>query len=135
MGQFATRELLVHEREQTMTIAKSRLLEVAQVGVIAGVAGGLAEVAWISIYGAVSGVSVDIVAEEITRSIVPHASFSSVWAGILIHLTLAVSLGVGGGLRDPPFAWVWPRLCRIQSRDPDACHSMGREFSSRPALS
>jgi hypothetical protein len=36
-----------------MTIAKSRLLEVAQVGVIAGLAGGLAEVAWISIYGAI----------------------------------------------------------------------------------
>jgi hypothetical protein len=77
-----------------MTIAKSRLLEVAQVGVIAGLAGGLAEVAWISIYGAISGVSVDIVAEEITRSIAPHASSSSVWVGILIHLTLAVSLGV-----------------------------------------
>ena len=76
-----------------MTIAKSRLLEVAQVGVIAGLAGGLAEVAWITIYGAISGVSVDIVAEEITRSIAPHASSSSV-CGILIHLTLAVSLGM-----------------------------------------
>lgn len=77
------------------SLSRRRLLKVAQVGVIAGVAGGLAEVAWISIYGAISGVSVDIVAEEITRSIVPHASSSSVWAGILIHLTLAVSLGVG----------------------------------------
>jgi hypothetical protein len=78
-----------------MTIAKSRLLEVAQVGVIAGLAGGLTEIAWISIYGAISGVSVDIVAQEITRSIAPHASSFSVGAGILIHLTLAVGLGVG----------------------------------------
>jgi len=78
-----------------MTITKSRLLKVAQVGVIAGLAGGLAEIAWISIYGTISGVSVDSVAQEITRSIAPHASSSSVWAGILIHLTLAVGLGVG----------------------------------------
>jgi hypothetical protein len=77
-----------------MTIAKSRLLEVAQVGVVAGLAGGLAEIAWISIYGVISGVSVDIVAQEITRSIAPHASSFSEWAGILIHLTLAVGLGV-----------------------------------------
>ena len=81
-----------------MTIGKPRLLEVAQVGVIAGLAGGLAEVAWISTYGAISGVSVDLVAREITRSIVPYASYSSVWAGIFIHLILAVGLGVGVAL-------------------------------------
>jgi hypothetical protein len=81
-----------------MTIGKSRLLEVAQVGVIAGLAGGLAEVAWISIYGAISGVSADLVAQEITRSIAPYASYSPVLAGILIHLILAVGLGVGVAL-------------------------------------
>lgn len=78
-----------------MTIGKSRLREVAQVGVIAGLAGGLAEVAWISIYCAISGVPVDLVAQEVTRSIAPYASYSSVWAGIVIHLILAVCLGMG----------------------------------------
>lgn len=81
-----------------MTTAKSRLLEVAQVGVIAGLAGGLAEVAWVSIYCAISEVSVDLVAQEVTRSIAPYASYSSVWSGILIHLILAVALGVGVAL-------------------------------------
>jgi hypothetical protein len=75
-----------------MTIAKSRLLEVAQVGVIAGLAGGLTEIAWISIYGAISGVSVDIVAQEITRSIAPHASsFSGGLGSLFISLSLSVS--------------------------------------------
>ena len=81
-----------------MTIGKSRLREVAKVGVIAGLAGGLAEVAWISIYCTISGVPVDLVAQEVTRSIAPYASYSSVWAGILIHLILAVGLGIGVAL-------------------------------------
>ena len=107
-----------------MTIAKSRLLEVAQVGVIAGLAGGLAEVAWISIYGAISGVSVDIVAEEITRSIAPHASSSSVWVGILIHLTLAVSLGVAVAFAIRLLLLPAPTHCL------ECCDAPWREFSS-----
>ena len=111
-----------------MTIAKSRLLEVAQVGVVAGLAGGLAEVAWISIYGAISGVSVDIVAEEIAVDCTARFVLLSVgwdpYSSYSRHRSRR-----GGGVRDPPsIAWVWPRLCRIQSCDPDACHNMGREF-------
>jgi hypothetical protein len=80
-----------------MTTAKSRFVEVAHIGIIAGLAGGLAEVAWIGVYGAVSGVSLDLVGQEVTRSIVPNfgASSSSAWVGILIHLILAICLGVG----------------------------------------
>ena len=80
-----------------MTTAKSCFVEVAHIGIIAGLAGGLAEVAWIGFYGAISGVSVDLVAQEVTRSIVPSfgASSSSAWVGILIHLILAIGLGVG----------------------------------------
>jgi hypothetical protein len=76
--------------------AKSRFLEVAHIGIIAGLAGGLAEVAWIGVFGAVSGVSVGLVAQELTRSIVPSfgASSLSAWVGILIHLVLAIGLGV-----------------------------------------
>ena len=79
-----------------MTITKARFLEVARVGVIAGLAGGLAEVAWIIVYGALSGVSVESVGQEITRSIVPSyaASSSAALIGILIHLILAVGLGI-----------------------------------------
>src|SRR5262249_54157975 len=80
-----------------MIAAKTRFLEVAHVGIIAGLAGGLAEVAWIGVYGAISGVSVDLVAQGVTRSIVPSfgASSSSAWVGIFIHLILAIGLGVG----------------------------------------
>jgi hypothetical protein len=80
-----------------MPTAKSCFLEVAHIGIIAGLAGGLAEVTWIGVYGAVSGVSVDLVGQEVTRSIVPSfgASSSSAWVGILIHFILAICLGVG----------------------------------------
>ena len=79
-----------------MTTAKSSFIEIARFGVLAGLAGGLAEVVWIGVYGALSGTSVDLLAREVTRSIVPSygASSSSAWLGILIHLILAVGLGI-----------------------------------------
>jgi hypothetical protein len=97
MERFATRDLLACERGQTMTTVKTRFLEVVYVGIIAGLAGGLAEVAWISVYGAISGVSIDLVATEVTRSILPSfgASSSSAWVGVLIHFILAIGLGMG----------------------------------------
>ena len=79
-----------------MTTAKSRFIDVVRFGVFAGLAGGLAEVVWIGVYGALSGASVDLLAWEITTSIVPSygASSSSAWLGVLIHLMLAVALGI-----------------------------------------
>jgi hypothetical protein len=74
----------------------ARFLETVRVGVIAGLAGGLTEVAWIVVYGALSGVSINLVGQEVTRSILPSysASSSAALIGILIHLILAVGLGI-----------------------------------------
>jgi hypothetical protein len=80
-----------------MTTTKSWLSDVVRIGIIAGLTGGLAEIVWIGLYGALSGASVDLVAGEITRSIVPsyRASSLSAWLGIVIHLVLAAAIGVG----------------------------------------
>ena len=61
---------------------------------IAGLAGGAAEIAWVFAYGAFAGVSATDVAREVTASLVPGGSS---WAaapalGVAIHLGLSVAL-------------------------------------------
>jgi len=68
-----------------------------RVGVLGGFAGGLAEIAWIWTYGVVTGAPLLPVARGIVESTVPQVA-SSAWAptlGIVIHLGLAVLLGIG----------------------------------------
>jgi len=63
---------------------------------IAGLAGGLAEVAWIAIYGSVSPVGAAEVGRAITATVLPAAIEAS-WAplaGAFIHLALSLLLGV-----------------------------------------
>ncbi len=70
--------------------------EILRVGALGGMAGGLAEVAWVSAYGAVTGAPLLPVARGIVESTVPQFA-ASAWApalGILIHLGLAVLLGI-----------------------------------------
>jgi hypothetical protein len=42
----------------------------------------------------------DLLAQEVTRSIAPSfgASSSSAWVGVLVHFILAIGLGVGVGV-------------------------------------
>ena len=77
-----------------------RLRSAFAVFVLAGLAGGLAEVAWVWIYSVFAPVH----AEKILRQIV--ASFSSTLAassaapaiGLVIHFILAIALAIGFGL-------------------------------------
>jgi hypothetical protein len=80
-----------------MSTLKSRFAETLLVGMLAGIAGGLAEVGWIAFYGAATGAPTDLVAQGVVRSMFPvfGASHSSVWLGILIHLALAIALALG----------------------------------------
>lgn len=66
------------------------------IGTVAGIAGGLAEIAWIALYGVVTGAQTERVSRGITSSVIPTlaASSWSSWLGIAIHLGLAIALGL-----------------------------------------
>jgi hypothetical protein len=75
---------------------QSRLdsIKTARVGVLAGAAGGLAEVAWISLYAVASGADAAQVARGVSAAFGAGALAASVQLGIIIHMALAIVLGV-----------------------------------------
>ena len=81
-----------------MRTSKSpRLIETLTLGALGGFAGGAAEIGWIGLYGAATGTPTDPIARGIVESAIP-AMATSAWAvelGVLIHLCLAVALGIG----------------------------------------
>lgn len=66
---------------------KSRIL-------VAGLAGGVAEIVWVLAYGAFASVSAAEVAREVTASVFPGAASApgGLALGIGIHLTLSIAL-------------------------------------------
>jgi hypothetical protein len=78
-----------------MARTASRFVKILYVGALAGLAGGVAEILWISMYGTVAGMPIGSVAQEVTKSILPALGDSSwsVGLGIMAHLVLAVALG------------------------------------------
>jgi hypothetical protein len=77
-------------------------LETIRYGVIAGAAGGLAEIAWVSLYAAVTGGNVAVLARGVTTAagVGGRLSASPEGLGVAIHMALAVTLGVALA-----FAW------------------------------
>jgi hypothetical protein len=78
------------------TLKSLRLVEILAIGALGGIAGGLAEIVWIVLYGAATGTPTSSVADGIVRTLIPAlaASSWSVWLGIFIHLGLATLLGL-----------------------------------------
>ena len=67
----------------------------AMAGVIAGLAGGTAEVVWIWLYGTITGNDAGLVARAVTDAVgVDSHWLSPVYLGLAIHMTLAAALGV-----------------------------------------
>ena len=65
-------------------------------GILAGIMGGLAEVAWITLYQQAGGVDASVVARGVTDSLAPSLA-GGTWAvvlGLTIHMTIAAALGV-----------------------------------------
>ncbi len=66
-----------------------------QLILIASLAGGLAEIIWVSLYASFTSLTATTIAREVTASLLPAyaAGVTGVWLGIVIHMLLAVTLG------------------------------------------
>jgi len=73
-----------------------RLRAVLRTGLIAGFAGGAAEIAWIALYAQLSGTDAAAVAGGVTASLFPAlgAGGVAVPLGIALHIGLALMLGM-----------------------------------------
>lgn len=74
----------------------TKQLEILQKGAIAGLAGGLAEIAWVSAYSAYAGGDPAILARGVTTAAGVSALLpaSPVVLGIAVHMVLASALGI-----------------------------------------
>ncbi len=80
-------------------------LEIFRTGAFAGAAGGLAEIAWVTLYAGVTGGDPAVLARGVTTAAGVSALLpaSPVIVGIAVHMTLAVTLGIA-------LAFVWSAL-------------------------
>jgi hypothetical protein len=71
-------------------------LETARHGVIAGAAGGLAEIAWVTLYAGMTGGNPAMVARSVTTAAGVSALLPAapVALGVSVHMALAVTLGL-----------------------------------------
>ncbi len=69
---------------------------ILRVGVLAGIAGGLTEIAWVGLYGALIGADASGVARGVAGafSLALAAGSHGVASGVAIHMLLAVGLGL-----------------------------------------
>jgi hypothetical protein len=74
--------------------SSNRCVELIRNGAIAGIAGGLAEIACVSLYAVLSGADAGAVARGVTAAVIGGSTAAPVTAGIVIHMSLAVVLGV-----------------------------------------
>jgi hypothetical protein len=77
---------------------------VATIGVLAGLAGGLAEVIWIWTYASLTNSDAGLVARGVTDAVRFNQNVSPVVSGIAIHMGLASILGVAVALAIRPVA-------------------------------
>jgi len=85
-------------------MTKARALATVWQGIVVGAAGGLAEVAWVTLYGWLTGGDPAILARGVTTASGVSALLpgSAVSLGVGVHMTLAAILGVALA-----FAWRW----------------------------
>jgi hypothetical protein len=77
---------------------------VAAIGVLAGLAGGLAEVFWIWTYAGLTNSDAALVARAVTDAVRFNQNISPVVSGIAIHMGLAAILGLAVALAIPSVA-------------------------------
>lgn len=71
-------------------------MKLIKAAVLAGAAGGAAEIAWVGAYSSVSATRGLEVAGAVTSTIMPAAGglAAAPWLGIVIHMVLSVALGL-----------------------------------------
>lgn len=74
------------------------------IGVLAGLAGGLAEIIWIWAYAALTNGDAAVVARAVTNAVPFNQDISPVASGVGIHMGLAAILGVAVALAIRPVA-------------------------------
>ena len=79
-----------------MTTGRRIASDIFTFGILAGVAGGLAEIAWIWLYAAATGGNAAVLARGVTiaagaSALLPQAPVST---GIAVHMILAAMLGI-----------------------------------------
>jgi hypothetical protein len=77
-------------------MTNTRRLTIIRTGIFAGAAGGLAEIAWVSLYAALTGADPAVLARGVTTAagVTALLPASPVALGIGVHMALAVMLGV-----------------------------------------
>lgn len=90
-----------------MTTGRRITSDTLKYGALAGVAGGLAEIAWIWLYAAVTGGNAAVLARGVTTAAGASAllTHAPVTVGIAVHMILAVMLGIA-------LAGLWQALAR-----------------------
>ena len=82
--------------KELTNIEPKTILETTRHGVVAGVAGGLAEIAWVTLYAGVTSADPATFASGVTTAAGLIALFPAapVAVGVTVHLALAVTLGI-----------------------------------------
>jgi hypothetical protein len=82
--------------EKLIDIEPKTVLETTRHGIVAGVAGGLAEIAWVTLYAGATSADPATVASGVTTAAGLSALFPAapVAVGVTVHMALAVTLGI-----------------------------------------
>jgi hypothetical protein len=94
--------LVQHARQGHPTRPTATVGETIRTGMIAGAAGGLAEVAWVTLYAVATGADSGSLARGVTSAAGVSALLPAapVALGVIVHMALAVTLGMALA-----FAW------------------------------
>jgi hypothetical protein len=101
--------------QQAPTVQQTTHIETVSSGIIAGASGGLAEIAWVTLYAGMTGGNAALLARGVTSAAGVSALFpqSPVALGIAVHMTLAVTLGIALA-----YAWRTLRTGKIAATGP-----------------
>lgn len=93
----------------------AKKLEFVRPGILCGVAGGLVEIAWVTLYVGATGGNAPAVARGVTTAAGVSALLptSSLLLGIFVHMTLALIIGIALA-----FAWGFLRIFRPSLGNP-----------------
>jgi hypothetical protein len=82
--------------EKLTDIEPKSVLETTRHGVVAGVAGGLVEIAWVTLYAGATSADAATIASGVTTAAGLSALFPAapVAVGVTVHMALAVTLGI-----------------------------------------